>query len=76
MSKACNLPLHQSAINRAVAGSFHAVIGGHVSHVKRGDKLAYHIWLESYRSLLTPLSGITYFRVHLPNEKIKIPELV
>ena len=76
MTKACNLPLHQSAINRAIASSFQAIIGGHVSHVKRGHKLVCHIWLESSRSLLTPSSGITQFGVRLLNEKIKISELV
>jgi len=71
--KACNLPLHQSAINRAVVGSFQAVIGGHVSYAKGGHKLACHIWLERSGSLLTPPSEITQFGVHLPDKKIKYP---
>ena len=57
-------------------GSFLAVIGGHVSHTKRGHKLACHIWLEISGSILTLPSGITHFGVHFPSEKIKLARLV
>ena len=57
-------------------GSFLAVFGGHVSHTKRGDNMACHIWLETSGSLLTPPSGITHFGFHLPSENIKMDRLV
>ena len=62
--------------NRAVADSFQALIGGYVSHAKRGHDLACHIWLERSGCFLTPSGEITHFRAHLPAQKIKIPELV
>jgi len=53
-----------------------AEIGGHVSHVKHGHKLACHIFLESYGSILTPPSGITQFGVHFSDEKVNMAGLV
>jgi len=61
-----------NCINR----QFLAEIGGHVSHVKRGHKLDFHIWLELSGSILTPPSGITQFGVHLPDENINMAGLV
>ena len=55
---------------------FLAEIGGHVSHVKRGHKLVFHIRLESSGSLLTPPSRITQFGVYLIDEKINTAGLV
>ena len=58
------------------SGSFQAVIGGHVSHAERGHKLACHMWLESFGSLLARPTRINEFGDHARDEKIKMDELV
>ena len=57
------------------AGRMLGLIAGHVSQGKHGHNLSWHTWLEILRSLLTLPSGITQFRVHFPDENIKMVRL-
>ena len=69
-------PIARISYQQPSTWQFQAVIAGHVSHAKCGHKLAYHIWLESFGSLLARPTRINEFGDHARDEKIKMDELV